>query len=391
MKILKENIIKIEKAVNDILIKDSERAEIDDIFIMQLIDESEKLKQLLDITLAGTIKNNTISLDDYLSVDDLNVSNITKNIIRIYIEYKNFEIVEDTKEEMEYLGEVSPTDPIKKYLIEIGEFPLLSDDEEKELFNIYKNGTTEEKKEARRKLIESNLRLVVSIAKKYRGRNIEFLDLIQEGNLGLDKAIEKFDINKGCKLSTYATWWIRQSITRAIEDQARLIRLPVHMGEKINKIKLCIKTFEQEHEGRIPTYKEIGEIVGMPEQEVERCLLCEVDPVSLDVPIGDDPESEANTLADFVPSNATATDEEGIKSMMHDDVADLLLSLDDRQRKVIILRFGLDGRDPYTLEQVGEEFNVTRERIRQIEAKALAKLRKSSKTLGRSLEDYLKS
>lgn len=266
------------------------------------------------------------------------------------------------------LDSISIDDPVKIYLKEIGRVPLLTPEEEIELAQKMKDGD----KSAKKRLAEANLRLVVSIAKRYGGRGMSFLDLIQEGNLGLIKAVEKFDYTKGFKFSTYATWWIRQSITRAIADQARTIRIPVHMVETITKVK---KTSSQllHQNGRDPTADEIAQALDMPVERVREILRIAQDPVSLETPIG---EEEDSHLGDFIPDeNAPEPTEAASLVLLKEQINQVLGTLTDREEKVLRLRFGLEDGRSRTLEEVGQMFNVTRERIRQIEAKALRKLR----------------
>ena len=271
-------------------------------------------------------------------------------------------------------------DPVKVYLKEIGRVPLLTSEEEIELaIRISEND-----EEAKKRLSEANLRLVVSIAKRYVGRGMQFLDLIQEGNLGLIKAVDKFDHTKGFKFSTYATWWIRQAITRAIADQARTIRIPVHMVETINKVK---KTNSQLlHEtGREPTAEEIADKLDMPVEKVREILRVAQEPVSLETPIG---EEEDSHLGDFIPDDdAQAPVDAASMALMREQLAEVLKTLTPREARVLSLRYGLEDGNPKTLEEVGKEFNVTRERIRQIEAKALRKLRHPSRS--KKLRDFL--
>ncbi len=262
-------------------------------------------------------------------------------------------------------------DPVKVYLKEIGRVPLLSPEEETELaLKIQAGGPDGEK--AKQRLSEANLRLVVSIAKRYVGRGMQFLDLIQEGNLGLIKAVEKFDHTKGFKFSTYATWWIRQAITRAIADQARTIRIPVHMVETINKVKKVSSQLLHEY-GHDPSAEEIAERLDMPVDKVREIMRVAQEPVSLETPIG---EEEDSHLGDFIPDDdAPVPAEAASQTLLKEQLADVLKTLTPREEKVLRLRFGLEDGRPRTLEEVGKEFNVTRERIRQIEAKALRKLR----------------
>ncbi|NLZ49943.1 MAG: RNA polymerase sigma factor RpoD [Clostridiales bacterium] len=271
-------------------------------------------------------------------------------------------------------------DPVRMYLKEIGKVPLLTSEEEIELAIRIEQGDVAAKK----KLAEANLRLVVSIAKRYVGRGMLFLDLIQEGNLGLIKAVEKFDFRKGFKFSTYATWWIRQAITRAIADQARTIRIPVHMVETINKLIRVSRQLLQEL-GREPLPEEIAQIMEMPVDKVREIMKIAQEPVSLETPIG---EEEDSHLGDFIPDDeAPAPAEAAAFTMLKEQLINVLDTLTPREEKVLRLRFGLDDGRARTLEEVGKEFNVTRERIRQIEAKALRKLRHPSRS--KKLKDYL--
>ncbi|MBQ8923703.1 MAG: RNA polymerase sigma factor RpoD [Lachnospiraceae bacterium] len=275
---------------------------------------------------------------------------------------------------------VSIEDPVRMYLKEIGKVPLLSADEEIELAKKMEEGD----ENAKKKLAEANLRLVVSIAKRYVGRGMLFLDLIQEGNLGLIKAVEKFDYRKGYKFSTYATWWIRQAITRAIADQARTIRIPVHMVETINKLIRVSRQLLQEL-GREPLPEEIADEMDIPVERVREILKISQEPVSLETPIG---EEEDSHLGDFIQDeNVPVPAEAAAFTLLKEQLVDVLGTLTEREQKVLRLRFGLDDGRARTLEEVGKEFNVTRERIRQIEAKALRKLRHPSRS--RKLKDYL--
>lgn len=280
----------------------------------------------------------------------------------------------------DYIDSIAIDDPVKVYLKEIGRVPLLSPDEEIELAIKIKDGNVEAKK----RLSEANLRLVVSIAKRYLGRGMQFLDLIQEGNLGLIKAVEKFDYTKGFKFSTYATWWIRQAITRAIADQARTIRIPVHMVETINKVKKVSSQLLHQN-GHEPSAEEISEEIDMPVEKVREIMRVAQEPVSLETPIG---EEEDSHLGDFIPDNdAPAPADAASHTMLREQLSDVLDTLTPREEKVLRLRFGLEDGRSRTLEEVGKEFNVTRERIRQIEAKALRKLRHPSRS--KKLKDFL--
>ena len=275
---------------------------------------------------------------------------------------------------------ISIDDPVRMYLKEIGKVPLLTAEEEVELALAMEKGD----KEAKRRLAEANLRLVVSIAKRYVGRGMLFLDLIQEGNLGLIKAVEKFDYRKGFKFSTYATWWIRQAITRAIADQARTIRIPVHMVETINKLIRVSRQLLQEL-GRDPQPEEIAKEMNMSVEKVREIMKISQEPVSLETPIG---EEEDSHLGDFIPDeDVPAPAEAAAFTLLKEQLLNVLVTLTPREEKVLRLRFGLDDGRARTLEEVGKEFNVTRERIRQIEAKALRKLRHPSRS--KKLKDYL--
>lgn len=275
---------------------------------------------------------------------------------------------------------ISVTDPVRMYLKEIGRVPLLSADQEIHFAKAMEAGD----EEAKRRLVEANLRLVVSIAKRYVGRGMSFLDLIQEGNLGLMRAVDKFDYKRGYKFSTYATWWIRQAITRAIADQARTIRIPVHMVETINKLIRVSRQLVQEL-GREPLAEEIAEHMDITPEKVREILKISQDPVSLETPIGEEDDSH---LGDFIEDqDALAPSDAAAFELLKEQLDDVLHTLTDREEKVLRLRFGLDDGKPRTLEEVGKKFSVTRERIRQIEAKALRKLRHPSRS--KRLKDYL--
>ena len=340
-------------------------------------------------------KLSTKEITDFLEELEFNVEQIDK----LYEDFEalNIEIVDDYATDadldsaLDFSSEddldmalstegVSIDDPVKIYLKEIGRVPLLTAEEEIELASRMIQGDTY----ARKRLSEANLRLVVSVAKKYVGRGMQFLDLIQEGNLGLIKAVEKFDYTKGFKFSTYATWWIRQAITRAIADQARTIRIPVHMVETITKVKKASSQLLHKN-GHEPTPEDIAQELNMPVERVREIIRIAQDPVSLETPIG---EEEDSHLGDFIPDDdAPAPAEAASQTMLKEQLSDVLGTLTDREARVLRLRFGLtDGRQR-TLEEVGREFNVTRERIRQIEAKALRKLRHPSRS--KRLKDFL--
>ena len=337
-----------------------------------------------------TGKLTTKEINDVLEEMDFDVEQVDK--LYDTLEGHNIEIVEDLNEgdlPAEIAKDVDAIeatvvegidDPVKVYLKEIGRVPLLSPDEEVELAIRMANGDAF----ARKRLSEANLRLVVSIAKRYVGRGMQFLDLIQEGNLGLIKAVEKFDYTKGFKFSTYATWWIRQAITRAIADQARTIRIPVHMVETINKVKKISSQLLHAN-GHEPTADEIAEEMGVTVEKVREIMRVAQEPVSLETPIG---EEEDSHLGDFIPDeDALVPAEVAYHTLLREQLGDVLGTLTPREAKVLRLRFGLEDGRPRTLEEVGKEFNVTRERIRQIEAKALRKLRHPSRS--KRLKDFL--
>lgn len=274
-------------------------------------------------------------------------------------------------------------DSVRLYLREIGKIPLLSNEEEVDLaYRIVKG-----EKKAKDKMVEANMRLVVSIAKRYSGRGLDFLDLIQEGNTGLLRAVEKFDPDKGFKFSTYATWWIRQAITRAIADQARTIRIPVHMVETINKVLRATRKLTNEL-NREPSVEEIAKEMGMEPEKVDYVMKIKQDIASLDATVGRDGDDEDSVLGDFIEDEGRVSPEDAAAAqMLKEQIAEILSSLSEREQKVVKLRFGIGGGRPHTLEEVGAEFSVTRERIRQIEAKALSKLRKHKDT--KKLHEYL--
>ena len=328
----------------------------------------------------GCISNNTFC--DIMEKYDMDAEQMD-TVSRALVE-AGIQLVDEEQRDRELfeqaLSDIGLDDPVKMYLKDIGRVPLLSADEEVELAK----RMAENDEAAKKRLSEANLRLVVSIAKRYVGRGMLFLDLIQEGNLGLMKAVEKFDYQKGFKFSTYATWWIRQSITRAIADQARTIRIPVHMVETINKQTRVQRVLLQEF-GREPTPAEIAEKMGVTEERVREIQKIAQDPVSLETPIG---EEEDSHLGDFIEDEKTMTPSDSVAfTMLKEQLLGVLDTLTPREEKVLRLRYGIDDGKPRTLEEVGREFNVTRERIRQIEAKALRKLRHPSRS--KKLKDFL--
>lgn len=314
------------------------------------------------------------------NIDVLRISGDTEDTDDVEILLTDEDEVDMEKIDLSVPDGISIEDPVRMYLKEIGKVPLLSAEEEIDLAKRMAEGD----EDAKKRLAEANLRLVVSIAKRYVGRGMLFLDLIQEGNLGLIKAVEKFDYQKGFKFSTYATWWIRQAITRAIADQARTIRIPVHMVETINKLIRVSRQLLQEL-GREPLPEEIAEELDMPVERVREILKISQEPVSLETPIG---EEEDSHLGDFIQDdNVPVPAEAAAATLLKEQLSEVLDTLTDRERKVLRLRFGMDDGRARTLEEVGKEFDVTRERIRQIEAKALRKLRHPSRS--RKLRDYL--
>ena len=342
-----------------------EYQEISDFFSDMQLD-AEQFEKILDFREANNIDVLRITDDD---VDD-----------EMLLDVDDEDEIEVEKIDLSVPDGVSIEDPVRMYLKEIGKVPLLSAEEEIELAKRMELGD----QEAKKRLAEANLRLVVSIAKRYVGRGMLFLDLIQEGNLGLIKAVEKFDYRKGYKFSTYATWWIRQAITRAIADQARTIRIPVHMVETINKLIRVSRQLLQEL-GREPTPEEIAAEMNMPVERVREILKISQEPVSLETPIG---EEEDSHLGDFIQDdNVPVPADAAAFTLLKEQLEEVLGTLTEREQKVLTLRFGLEDGRARTLEEVGKEFNVTRERIRQIEAKALRKLRHPSRS--RKLKDYL--
>ena len=367
-------------------------------------ESKEKMKELLEkgknkgtltyMELAEILNPIAVNKDDieniYETLNQLGIEIIDENTPKTHVnlddieepEFTDEKDLEETKveEDLSVPKGISVDDPVRMYLKEIGKISLLSAEEEIELAQKMDQGS----ELAKKKLVEANLRLVVSIAKRYVGRGMLFLDLIQEGNLGLIKAVEKFDYTKGFKFSTYATWWIRQAITRAIADQARTIRIPVHMVETINKLIRVQRQLLQEL-GREPRPEEISKVMDMSVEKIREIQKISQEPVSLETPIG---EEEDSHLGDFIPDDdALAPSEAAAYSLLKEQLEEVLSTLNEREQKVLKLRFGLEDGRTRTLEEVGKEFDVTRERIRQIEAKALRKLRHPSRS--KKLKDYL--
>ena len=366
-----ENIVKFQEKLRELVSLGKKKKgileiqEINDFFSDMELD-SDQMEKVFDYLEANNVDVLRISNDDDDIPDDIVMS--------------DEDDIDVEKIDLSVPDGISIEDPVRMYLKEIGKVPLLSADEEVELAKRMAEGD----EDAKKRLAEANLRLVVSIAKRYVGRGMLFLDLIQEGNLGLIKAVEKFDYHKGFKFSTYATWWIRQAITRAIADQARTIRIPVHMVETINKLIRVSRQLLQEL-GREPTPEEIAAKLDMPVERVREILKISQEPVSLETPIG---EEEDSHLGDFIQDdNVPVPAEAAAQTLLKEQLDEVLDTLTEREQKVLRLRFGMNDGRARTLEEVGKEFDVTRERIRQIEAKALRKLRNPS--LSRKLRDYL--
>ena len=357
----------LDKAKKDGMVSEYE---IDELVTEYELDQSSK-EAIIETLETSGVEITTAQTEEPFDLLDIDDAEEDLEELVDEVEAENFEDIEKT---------MSIDDPVRMYLKEIGKVPLLSADEELELAKRMETGD----EAAKQRLCEANLRLVVSIAKRYVGRGMQFLDLIQEGNLGLIKAVDKFDWRKGFKFSTYATWWIRQAITRSIADQARTIRIPVHMVETINKQIRVTRQLLQEL-GRDPSPEEIAKEMDMPVEKVREISKIAQEPVSLETPIG---EEEDSHLGDFIPDEDVPSPADAAAfSMLKDQLNEVLATLTDREQEVLRLRFGLDDGRQRTLEEVGQQFNVTRERIRQIEAKALRKLRHPNRS--RRLKDYL--
>ena len=409
----KNNIKKLEAVVLEIMVNIPEDVEVDEKVYKASIENSESLQNLLQDIFKKNAVTKSLTGEEYDSIESAKTFDEVKDLLKAYIELKEYDVI-DEEIEIEDIDKVIKDiyssddedenkpkkvnyssddgyvsdDPVKQYLKEIGRIPLLSDDEEFEMFK--KLAATKDENERikiRNKIAEHNLRLVVSISKRYVGRGLHFLDLINEGNLGLLTAIDKFDVKKGYKLSTYATWWIRQAITRAIADKARTVRVPVHMVERILRVIRARGVYEQENDGLTPSAEELAEMTGYTVDAVEAALKYEVDASSLDNPVGEEEHGEQTTIGDFIADENMKTDEEGEKSFLREALLEVMQDLSPREQKVIRLRFGLDDQRARTLEEVGKEFKVTRERIRQIEAKALRKLRQPKRK--NKLEGFL--
>ena len=370
---MEENIAKFEEKLKELVALGKKKKSILEVqeindFFSDMDLESEQMEKIFEYLEANNIDVLRISGDDDDDIDDVDLLISEEDDVDV------------EKIDLSVPDGISIEDPVRMYLKEIGKVPLLTAEEEVELARRMADGD----EDAKKLLAEANLRLVVSIAKRYVGRGMLFLDLIQEGNLGLIKAVEKFDYQKGFKFSTYATWWIRQAITRAIADQARTIRIPVHMVETINKLIRVSRQLLQEL-GREPTPEEIAAELDMPVERVREILKISQEPVSLETPIG---EEEDSHLGDFIQDdNVPVPAEAAAQTLLKEQLDEVLSTLTEREQKVLRLRFGMNDGRARTLEEVGKEFDVTRERIRQIEAKALRKLRHPSRS--RKLRDYL--
>ena len=370
---MEENIAKFEEKLKELVALGKKKKSILEVqeindFFSDMDLESEQMEKIFEYLEANNIDVLRISGDDDDDIDDVDLLISEEDDVDV------------EKIDLSVPDGISIEDPVRMYLKEIGKVPLLTAEEEVELARRMADGD----EDAKKRLAEANLRLVVSIAKRYVGRGMLFLDLIQEGNLGLIKAVEKFDYQKGFKFSTYATWWIRQAITRALADQARTIRIPVHMVETINKLIRVSRQLLQEL-GREPTPEEIAAELDMPVERVREILKISQEPVSLETPIG---EEEDSHLGDFIQDdNVPVPAEAAAQTLLKEQLDEVLSTLTEREQKVLRLRFGMNDGRARTLEEVGKEFDVTRERIRQIEAKALRKLRHPSRS--RKLRDYL--
>lgn len=346
--------------------------------------KKDKVEKEIEKLIEHAKKKGSITIEEvaerFAKLNAEEIDEILQKISDAGVELIETTLMENDEELEKLASQVSVDDPVKMYLKDIGKVPLLKPDEEVELAERMGRGD----EEAKKRLSEANLRLVVSIAKRYMGRGMLFLDLIQEGNFGLMKAVEKFDYTKGYRFSTYATWWIKQSITRAIADQARTIRIPVHMFETINRLSRTVKQLAQKL-GREPSVEEISKEMGISEEKVREVQKISQDTISLDTPVGEEEDSNLGTF--LQDESAVNPSDSATVLMLKEQLLEVLGTLTPREQKVIMLRYGIDDGHPRTLEEVGKEFNVTRERIRQIEAKALKKLKHPSRS--KKLKDFL--
>ena len=391
MIISKGNIKKLEEVSKEIVKELPKNIEFDEKVLKKALEKSEPLKNLLTSIFKKYSKDKTISYEDFDSIDSIDASDNVKDILKTYIDIEEYSVIEEDEVEVEEMEKVIEElsdfidDPVKAYLLEIGKYPLLTPGEEIDLFTQYKETHS---KQIYNKIVNSNLRLVVSIARRYIGRGLEFLDLIQEGNLGLMKAVDKFDLNKGCKLSTYATWWIRQGIVRSIADSGRTIRIPVHMVERINKVSRARNEFIKLNNGEKPTIEQLAELTKFTVFEVEQAIEYEDDAKSLETPVSEEEHGEQSVLGDFIADEKMQTDNQAEGEFLKIAIQEAMEGLTEKEIRIITLRFGLEDGRYRTLEEVGKEFNVTRERIRQVEAKALKKIRQNP-ARRKKLEDCL--
>ena len=363
--------------------------EIDEKELETLIKKSQKIQIILAEIFKLYESDKVVEIELINQVKD----KLLVKIMKKYLEMNDFDLLDETNfkdineyddiEEEEVFFDSYTEDAVKNYLSDIGKVPLLTEQEEIELFKRLEAGDLS----ARQRILDSNLRLVVSISKKYVGRGMEFLDLIQEGNLGLIKAVEKFDVSKGYKFSTYATWWIRQAVSRSIADSARTIRIPVHMVESINKVRKQSNAFYNQFL-RKPSVEELVKLTGLAEETIKKCLYYDQNMISLDTPVGEEEHGTVNTIIDFIADDENNVEESTFSICLKNAIVEVMADLTERERNIIKLRFGLDDNIPRTLEEVGQVYGVTRERIRQIEAKALRKLRHPARS--RKLKDFMK-
>ena len=386
MKIDEKDIKKLEIVLKDVKSKSIESIE-------EILLKSESLNKLLEGIFEEENKKSAIDVSEVEYIDSLNTNKTVKNILKKYIELKEFDILDNSVEVedmdtvlVELKGSGDVEDSIGAYLKEIGKISLLTQEEEYELFTKY----IETKDEAvYKKICEKNLRLVVSIAKRYNNCGLDLLDLIQEGNLGLMKAIEKFDVSKGFRFSTYATWWIRQSIIRGISNSSRTVRIPVHLEESIRKVKKARTEYMNENSGHLPSYEELVKRTKMSMEDVMKCLKYENDTISLNEPVGEKEHGIQTEIGDMLPDDENIAEEVDQKFLKQEIFSIIDELKDERLKRIIILRFGLDGKGPRTLEELGKEMGVTRERIRQLEVKALHFIRRPKRS--DRLRDYCES
>ena len=378
MKFNKRGLEKLEVISKEIIEKYG--VNINDYQLEQIVKNSEELNKLLGKIFEEFEDTKQIQVEDFESIDLLTTNKFVKRILKKYLELSDYIIIDENFEVEDFdkvLAEIEKNsnvdDAVGQYLKEIGRIPLLTPEEEIDLFKKYK---LENDMKAYKKLCEANLRLVVSIAKRYVGRGLDLLDLVQEGNIGLIKSIEKFNIERKCKLSTYATWWIRQSMTRALADQGRVIRIPVHMVESINKVRTVRRNYFASNDGKEPDINEICKITGYSEDLVQKCIKYEQDAMSLDLPIGEEQHGEQSRLIDFVVDEDSSTENKNEELFLKEAIEKVLDDMkDEKLIEIIKLRFGIGTDRPLTLAEVGDKYGLTRERIRQLENKALKKLR----------------